>query len=141
MTIFDKYSINNEFTNYSLESFLKDLGISETLRNQILVRISVSSLTKELIEKLKKIDEKQNIYNVVFEYFLVADTTKPITCNKIRLSELTGLSERSIDERRRARKIPFIQISGGSGVGKKTIVYDPIEVMNHLKECKVAAIS
>jgi hypothetical protein len=66
---------------------------------------------------------------------------KPICCNKKTLSKLTGLSERQIDEKRRARKLPFIQLSGGNEAGRKIIVYDPIEVKKHLYKDKVKVIA
>ena len=126
MKLFEKYSINGNFTNYCLESMLRDLNIEPKLINEIIIRNSISSLTKEFIEKLKKTDEKENIFNIILEYFLLADKMKPISCNKQTLSKLTGLSERQIDEKRRARQLPFIQLSGGNESGRKIIVYDPI---------------
>ena len=141
MKLFDKYSINGIFTNYSLESMLKDLNIDFKLVNEIIIRASISSLTKELIEKLKKLDEKDNPINIILEFFLLADRMKPISCDKKTLSKLTGLTERMIDEKRRARQIPFIQLSGGNESGRKIIVYDPIEVKNYLYDEKVKAIN
>ena len=141
MKLFDKYSINGNFTNYCLESMLKDLNIEPKLINEIIIRNSISSLTKEFIEKLKKTDEKENIFNIILEYFLLADKMKPISCNKQTLSKLTGLTERQIDEKRRARKLPFIQLSGGNDSGRKIIVYDPIEVVEYLHKDKVKVIA
>lgn len=141
MKLFDKYSINGIFTNYSLESMLKDLNIDFKLVNEIIIRASISSLTKEFIEKLKRTDESDNHINIILEFFLLADRMKPISCDKKTLSKLTGLTERMIDEKRRARKIPFIQLSGGSDVGRKIIVYDPIEVTNYLYDEKVKVIN
>ena len=141
MKLFEKYSINGNFTNYCLESMLKDLNIEPKLINEIIIRNSISSLTKEFIEKLKKTDEKENIFNIILEYFLLADKMKPISCNKQTLSKLTGLSERQIDERRRARAIPFIQLSGGTEAGRKIIVYDPLEVADCLHKDKVKVIA
>jgi uncharacterized protein (UPF0128 family) len=128
MTFFDKYSVHGNFTNYSLESMLKDLNVSSKLINDVLIRHSVSALTKEFIEQLKKTDENDNVLNVVLEYFLRADKTKPIACNKKQLSNITGLTERMIDEKRRAGQIPYIQLSGNDGTGRKIIVYDPQQV-------------
>lgn len=139
MKLFEKYSINGNFTNYCLESMLKDLNIEPKLINEIIIRNSISSLTKEFIEKLKKTDEKENIFNIILEYFLLADKMKPISCNKQTLSKLTGLTKRQIDEKRRARRLPFIQLSGGSESGRKVIVYDPIEVADYLYKDKVQA--
>lgn len=116
---------DTKITNYKL---LKNLNIDEYIINQIMIRASISSLTKELIEKLKKLDEKDNPINIILEFFLLADRMKPISCDKKTLSKLTGLTERMIDEKRRARQIPFIQLSGGNESGRKIIVYDPIEV-------------
>lgn len=141
MKLFDKYSINGIFTNYSLESMLKDLNIDFKLVNEIIIRASISSLTKEFIEKLKRTDETDNPINIILEFFLLADRMKPISCDKKTLSKLTGLSERMIDEKRRARQIPFIQLSGGNESGRKIIVYDPIEVTNYLYDEKVKAIN
>lgn len=141
MKLFDKYSINGIFTNYSLESMLKDLNIDFKLVNEIIIRSSISSLTKEFIEKLKRTDETDNPINIILEFFLLADRMKPISCDKKTLSKLTGLSERMIDEKRRARQIPFIQLSGGNESGRKIIVYDPIEVKNYLYDEKVKAIN
>ena len=141
MKLFDKYSVNGNFTNYSLESMLKDLNIEPKLINEIIIRNSISSLTKEFVEKLKKTDEKENIFNIILEYFLLADKMKPISCNKQTLSKLTGLTERQIDEKRRARAIPFIQLSGGTEAGRKIIVYDPIEVANYIHKDKVKVIA
>lgn len=141
MTLFEKYSINSNFTNYSLESMLRDLNISENLINEIIIRCSISSLTKEFIKKLKELDEKENPLNLILEFFLLADKMKPICCNKKTLSKITGLSERQIDEKRRARKLPFIQLSGGNEAGRKIIVYDPIEVKKHLYKDKVKVIA
>lgn len=141
MKLFEKYSINGNFTNYCLESMLKDLNIEPKLINEIIIRNSISSLTKEFIEKLKKTDEKENIFNIILEYFLLADKMKPISCNKQTLSKLTGLTERQIDEKRRARKLPFIQLSGGNDSGRKIIVYDPIEVKDYIQKDKVKVIA
>lgn len=141
MKLFDKYSVNGQFNNYSLESMLKDLDISSQLINDVIIRSSISSLTKELIKRLKKLDEEENIINVVLEFFLTADKMKPIKVNKITLSKLTGLSERTIDIQRTKRGMPFDQLSGPNGVGRKTIVYDPIEVKNYLKQFEVKPIS
>ncbi|MGD9901774.1 MAG: hypothetical protein AB7S47_00150, partial [Desulfurella sp.] len=112
MTFFDLYSVKGKFDNYSLESMLKDLGIKQTLINELIIRNAISSLTKEFIEQLKNTDENDNVLNVVLEYFLRADKTKPISCNKKQLSTITGLTERMIDEKRRAGQIPYIQLSG-----------------------------
>lgn len=141
MKLFEKYSINGNFTNYSLESMLKDLNIEPKLINEIIIRNSISSLTKEFIEKLKKTDEKENVLNIILEYFLLADKMKPISCNKQTLSKLTGLTERQIDEKRRARQLPFIQLSGGNESGRKIIVYDPIEVKDYIQKDKVKVIA
>ena len=141
MKLFEKYSINGNFTNYCLESMLKDLNIEPKLINEIIIRNSISSLTKEFIEKLKRTDEKENIFNIILEYFLLADKMKPISCNKQTLSKLTGLTERQIDEKRRARQLPFIQLSGGNESGRKIIVYDPIEVSDYIHKDKVKVIA
>ena len=138
MKLFDKYSINGIFTNYSLESMLKDLHIDFKLVNEIIIRASISSLTKEFIEKLKRTDESDNHINIILEFFLLADRMKPISCDKKTLSKLTGLSERMIDEKRRAGNIPYIQLSGTTDEkgGRKSIVFDPFEVMQYLNRNK-----
>lgn len=141
MKLFEKYSINGNFTNYSLESMLRDLSLSEHLISEMIIKNSISSLTKEFIEKLKKTDDTDNHINLILEYFLLADKMKPISCNKQTLSKLTGLTERQIDEKRRARAIPFIQLSGGTEAGRKIIVYDPIEVANYIHKDKVKVIA
>lgn len=141
MKLFEKYSINGNFTNYSLESMLRDLSLSEHLISEMIIKNSISSLTKEFIEKLKKTEETDNHINLILEYFLLADKMKPISCNKQTLSKLTGLTERQIDEKRRARKLPFIQLSGGNDSGRKIIVYDPIEVVEYLHKDKVKVIA
>ena len=43
MKLFDKYSINGIFTNYSLESMLKDLHIDFKLVNEIIIRASYNT--------------------------------------------------------------------------------------------------
>ncbi|OCL86261.1 hypothetical protein [Arcobacter porcinus] len=141
MKLFEKYTVNGDFTNYSLESMLKDLNIEQILINQIIIRYSTSNLTKAFIEQLKKLKEDENPINLILEFFLMADKMKPITCDKKTLAKLTGLTERMIDERRRARKLPFIQLSGGSDVGRKIIVYDPEEVSDYLFSEKVRVIA
>ena len=65
MNLFDKYSINGNFTNQSLENMLRDLGLSEHLISEIIIRNSISSLTKEFIEKLKKTNESDNHMNLI----------------------------------------------------------------------------
>lgn len=141
MKLFEKYTVNGDFTNYSLESMLKDLNVEQSLINQIIIRYSTSNLTKEFIEQLKKLKEDENPINLILQFFLIADKMKPITCDKKTLSKLTGLTERMIDEKRRARQIPFIQLSGGSETGRKIIVYDPEEVSNYLFREKVRVIA
>lgn len=141
MKLFDKYSENGNFTNQSLENMLRDLGLSEHLISELIIKNSISSLTREFIEKLKKTDETDNHINLILEYFLLADKMKPISCNKQTLSKLTGLTERQIDEKRRARQLPFIQLSGGNESGRKIIVYDPIEVSDYILKDKVKVIA
>lgn len=141
MKLFDKYSENGNFTNQSLENMLRDLGLSEHLISELIIKNSISSLTREFIEKLKKTGETDNHINLILEYFLLADKMKPISCNKQTLSKLTGLTERQIDEKRRARQLPFIQLSGGNESGRKIIVYDPIEVSDYILKDKVKVIA
>ena len=124
-----------------LEKMLQELNIEQNLINQIIIRYSTSNLIKAFIEELKKLKENDNPINLILHFFLLADKMKPISCDKKTLSKLTGLSERMIDEKRRARQIPFIQLSGGNESGRKIIVYDPIEVKNYLYDEKVKAIN
>ncbi|SKB73094.1 hypothetical protein [Malaciobacter marinus] len=138
MTLYAKYSKNGFF---SLENMLEDLNINSKLINEIIIRYNTSSLLKEFIEKIKNTDENEDIKNIILEFFLIADKMKPITCNKKTLSKLTGLSERQIDERRRARQIPFIQLTGSSGTGRKIILYDPYEIKNAIDNNRVKTIS
>ena len=58
------------------------------------------------IENLKK---DQVLKEIKYKYF---DNIRYLDCDKKTLSKLTGLSERTIDERRRAGNIPYIQLSG-----------------------------
>ena len=124
-----------------LEKMLQDLNVEQNLINQIIIRYSTSNLIKAFIEELKKLKENDNPINLILHFFLLADKMKPISCDKKTLSKLTGLTERMIDEKRRARQIPFIQLSGGNESGRKIIVYDPIEVKNYLYDEKVKAIN
>jgi len=139
MKLFDKYSINGNFTNYSLESMLKDFAIAPELINELLIRNSISSLTKEFIEKLKQLEENEDITNLLLHFFLLADKMKPITCNKETLSKLTGLTERQIDTQRRADAIPYIQLTGNDNTkaGRRIILFDPYLVTNALKKYEV----
>lgn len=140
MTLFEKYSINGVFELYSLKSMLADLDLSEKIINEIIIRYSTSPLLSEFIERLKLTNENENIQNLIMEFFLIADKMKPLTCNKKTLSKLTGLSERQIDEKRRSRQIPFIQLSGSSGSGRKIIIYDPYEFMSLINQSRVKTI-
>ena len=91
-----------------------------------------------LLEELKKLKENDNPINLTLHFFLLADKMKPIYCDKKTLSKLTGLSERTIDERRRAGNIPYIQLSGTTDEkgGRKSIVFDPFEIMEYLNRNK-----
>lgn len=139
MKLFDKYSVNGNFNNYSLKSMLKDFSIAPELINELIIRNSISSLTKEFIENLKQIDEEEDITNLLLHFFLLADKMKPITYNKEMLSRLTGLTERQIDERRRADAIPYIQLTGINNKkgGRRIILFDPYEVTLALKKYEV----
>ena len=143
MKLYEKYCENNEFTDTSLEKMLKNLNVKQNLINQIIIRYSTSNLTKAFIEELKKLQENDNPINLILHYFLLADKMKPITCDKKTLSKITGLTERMIDEKRRARELPFIQLSGSFDEkgGRKIIVFDPTEVANYLYSEKVKAIN
>lgn len=133
----------NEVNNEMLRDILKKLNINDFIIDQIIVRYYTSNLIKQFLKELTELKESENPINLVLSFFLLADKMKPITCNKKTLSKLTGLTERMIDERRRARKIPFIQLSGKSDeqVGRKIIVFDPTEVTNYLYLEKVRTIS
>ena len=121
-----------------LEKMLQDLNIEQNLINQIIIRYSTSNLTKAFIEELKKLKENDNPINLILHFFLLADKMKPISCDKKTLSKLTGLSERMIDEKRRTGNIPYIQLSGTTDEkgGRKSIVFDPFEVMQYLNRNK-----
>ena len=132
----------NEVNNEMLRDILKKLNINDFIIDQIIVRYYTSNLIKQFLKELTELKESENPINLVLSFFLLADKMKPITCNKKTLSKLTGLSERTIDERRRARKIPFIQLSGkDEKAGRKIIVFDPTEVTNYLYLEKVRTIS
>ena len=90
-----------------LEKMLQELNIEQNLINQIIIRYSTSNLIKAFIEELKKLKENDNPINLILHFFLLADKMKPISCDKKTLSKLTGLSERMIDEKRRAGNIPY----------------------------------
>lgn len=114
--------------NYKLIEKLKDIGISEDNIYEFLVRKETSPLVKRLLENI--LDNSEDPYylqNQILKLFFLADKMKPITCNKSTLSKLTGLSERQIDERRRARQFDFIQLTGDAGVGRKIILFNPDE--------------
>ena len=121
-----------------LEKMLQDLNIEQNLINQIIIRYSTSNLIKAFIEELKRLKENDNPINLTLHFFLLADKIKPISCDKKTLSKLTGLSERMIDEKRRAGNIPYIQLSGTNDEkgGRKSIVFDPFEVMHYLNRNK-----
>lgn len=134
---------NNEVNKEMLRDTLKSININDFIIDQIIVRYYTSNLIKQFLKELTELKESENPINLVLSFFLLADKMKPITCNKKTLSKLTGLSERTIDEKRRARKIPFIQLSGNSDekAGRKIIVFDPTEVTNYLYLEKVRTIS
>ena len=69
-----------------------DLKINSNLIEQIKIRVSISSLTKEFIEKLKRTDESDNHINIILEFFLLADRMKPISCDK-KTQNLQGLQK------------------------------------------------
>ena len=121
-----------------LEEMLQDLNIEQSLINQIIIRYSTSNLTKAFIEELKKLKENNIPINLILHFLLLAEKMKPISCDKKTLSKITGLSERTIDEKRRAGHIPYIQLSGTTDEkgGRKSIVFDPFEVMQYLNRNK-----
>ncbi|RLA82967.1 MAG: hypothetical protein DRG78_05700 [Epsilonproteobacteria bacterium] len=112
--------------NYTLIKKLGSLGFSEDHIYEIIIRKNTSPLIKDFIERIEN-NESFKLEDMLLDYFLMADKMKPITCNKNTLSILTGLSTRQIDERRRARQIPSIQLTGQSGAGRKIILYNPDE--------------
>ena len=140
---YNQYINENDINKDFLKDILKKLKIDDFIIDQIAIRYYTSTLIKEFIKEVTSLKESDNPLNLVLQFFLLADKMKPITCNKQTLSKLTGLSERTIDERRRARKIPFIQLSGNSDerAGRKIIVFDPIEVTNYLYLEKVRTIN
>jgi len=117
-----------DLDNYKLIEELRKMNINEDNIYQFLIRKEISPLVKRLLENiLSNSDDSHYLQNQILKLFFTADGMKPITCNKSTLSELTGLSERQIDERRRARQFDFIQLTGDSGVGRKIILFNPDE--------------
>jgi len=116
--------------NYNLVDQLTKLGFDENNIYNILIRKNTSPLVQSL---LKQIDiSKDNIQNIILNLFFKADQMKPITCNKETLSALTGLSSRQIDERRRAKQISSIQLTGQSGAGRKIILFNPDDLKKEI---------
>ncbi|MCT7524498.1 hypothetical protein N5T77_05550 [Aliarcobacter cryaerophilus] len=124
--------INKNF----IEQSLINIGLSQDAVNQLLIRSEKSKLIKNLFEKIY-INQSINI-NMLVETLITADKFSLISCNKKTLSKITGLSERTIDEKRRAGNIPYIQLSGTTDEkgGRKSIVFDPFEVMQYLNRNK-----
>jgi hypothetical protein len=123
--------------NYQLIEKLKNMGISEDNIYEFLVRKETSPLVKRLLENILNTGEDSyQLKNQILKLFFLADKMKPITCNKSTLSKITGLTERQIDERRRADVIPYIQLTGSNNnkAGRKIILFDPYVVTNTLKK-------
>jgi hypothetical protein len=119
---------NIKLDNFQLIEELKDININEDNIYEFLIRKEISPLVKRLLENiLSNSDDPHYLQNQILKQFFTADKMKPITCNKSTLSELTGLSHRQIDERRRARQFEFIQLTGDAGVGRKIILFNPDE--------------
>ncbi|MBL3519467.1 hypothetical protein H0A43_03220 [Arcobacter lanthieri] len=119
-----------------VEQLLKDIGLSQDMINQLLIRSEKSKLIKNLFENIYK-NQSINI-NTIVESLITADRFSLISCNKRTLAKITGLSERTIDERRRAGEIPYIQLSGTTNEkgGRKSIIFDPFEVMQYFEKNK-----
>jgi len=139
MKLFEKYCVKDDFKEYNLQNMLQNLGVEQNIINEIIIRSSISTFFREFIKELEFLDEDKNPINLALKFLLLADRMKLISCNKEVLSQLTGLTERMIDERRRANKLPYIQLSGGHSEygGRKIIVYDPLEVAKAIYKDKV----
>ena len=120
----------------SIEQLLKDIGVSQDVINQLIIRCEKSKLIKKLFENIQQ-NQSINI-NTIVESLIYADKFSLISCNKKTLSEITGLTERQIDNERRAGNIPYIQLTGTHDErgGRKSIVFDPFEVIQYLNENK-----
>ena len=116
--------------NYNLVDQLTKLGIDENNIYNILIRKNTSPLVQSLLNQIDI--SKDNIQNIILNLFFKADQMKPITCNKETLSALTGLSQRQIDERRRAKQISSIQLTGQSGAGRKIILFNPDDLKKEI---------
>ncbi|MFW0695706.1 hypothetical protein ACN09X_04860 [Aliarcobacter butzleri] len=119
-----------------IEQLLKDIGLSQDVINQLIIRCEKSKLIKKLFENIQQ-NQSINI-NTIVESLITADKFSLISVNKTTLSNITGLTERQIDNERRAGNLPYIQLSGTDDErgGRKTIIYDPFEVMEYLYQNK-----
>ncbi|RBQ27608.1 hypothetical protein [Arcobacter sp. CECT 9188] len=119
-----------------VEQLLRDIGISQDIINQLLIRSEKSKLIKNLFENIHK-NQSINI-NTIVESLITADKFSLISCNKKTLAKITGLTERQIDNERRAGNIPYIQLSGTTDEkgGRKSIIFDPFEVMQYFEKNK-----
>ena len=119
-----------------IEQLLKDIGVSQDVINQLIIRCEKSKLIKKLFENIQQ-NQSINI-NTILETLINADKFSLISVNKTTLSQITGLTERQIDNERRAGNIPYIQLSGTNDKrgGRKSIIFDPFEVIYYLNKNK-----
>ena len=119
-----------------IEQLLKDIGVSQDVINQLIIRCEKSKLIKKLFENIQQ-NQSINI-NTILETLINADKFSLISVNKATLSNITGLTERQIDNERRAGNLPYIQLSGTDDErgGRKSIIFDPFEVIQYLNENK-----
>lgn len=119
-----------------IEQLLKDIGVSQDVINQLIIRCEKSKLIKKLFEHIQQ-NQSINI-NTILETLINADKFSLISVNKATLSNITGLTERQIDNERRAGNLPYIQLSGTDDErgGRKSIIFDPFEVMEYLYQNK-----
>ncbi|MFY9072517.1 hypothetical protein [Aliarcobacter butzleri] len=119
-----------------IEQLLKDIGVSQDVINQLIIRCEKSKLIKKLFENIQQ-NQSINI-NTILETLINADKFSLISVNKATLSNITGLTERQIDNERRAGNLPHIQLSGTDDErgGRKSIIFDPFEVMEYLYQNK-----
>lgn len=119
-----------------IEQLLKDIGVSQDVINQLIIRCEKSKLIKKLFENIQQ-NQSINI-NTIVESLITADKFSLISVNKATLSNITGLTERQIDNERRAGNLPYIQLTGTKDKrgGRKSIIFDPFEVMEYLYQNK-----
>lgn len=127
------------FNRVSFDNMLKYMMLKQEHIDELRVKYYTSSMTEKLINELKDLEDNKDLIkhciNIFAKYFILVDSPKTITCDKSTLSKITGLSERTIDERRRSGELPYIQLSDNYSRqgGRKVILFDPIEVEEYLR--------